>query len=94
MGSNDPEEATTCKEENGATCACPRIFSSLLYLLWYVAHPFSYGLTAKPEAGDKLTSPVGWHTLPYEHDPSISPEELKAAKACGGNLGLPFQVYC
>ena len=32
--SNDSEEAATRKEkENDATCACPRIFSSLLYLL-------------------------------------------------------------
>ena len=30
-GSNDPEEAATRKEENGALRACSRIFPSLLY---------------------------------------------------------------
>ena len=48
---------------------------------WHIAHPLSYGHAVKPELGDKLASPIGWHTLPYEHDPSISPEELNAAKA-------------
>ena len=55
-----------------------------------VAHPLSYGRAVKLELGDKLASPVGWHTLPYERDPSISPAELKAAKARGGNLGSSF----
>ncbi|KAL4072082.1 extracellular elastinolytic metallo proteinase [Scleroderma citrinum] len=33
--------------------------------------------------GDTLASPVGWHTLPYENDPSIDEDELRAARARG-----------
>lgn len=36
------------------------------------------------ELGDNIASPAGWHTLPFEFDPSVSKEELRAAKARGG----------
>lgn len=49
-----------------------------------VEHPLSYGRKVMSESGDTLASPVGWHTLPYEHDPSIGEDERRRAKDHGG----------
>ncbi|KAG6332045.1 hypothetical protein ID866_7043 [Astraeus odoratus] len=68
-GTNDPEEASARRAQAEGTTG--------------VEHTIDYGRFVVPELGDTLASPAGWHTLPYELDPSVEDSELRAAKARG-----------
>lgn len=41
-------------------------------------YPLSYGREIIDELNDTFASPMGWHTLPFSHDPSVSEEEQTA----------------
>lgn len=71
---SDSPLAPTPKQPELSVSATYNVFA------WGINDPSAGNRSILKENFDALASPMGWHSIPYKHDPSVDSDTLQAAK--------------